>query len=134
MFRVAVLLASLLYAPAAAFAADFPVCDSAKRVTCVVDGDTVWFRGTKYRFEDIDTPEKGGLAECPQEALQAAEATERLAEILSEHAFIIIPSGRQDRYGRDLARFMIGERSAGEMLVEQGLARPWRWHTEDWCE
>ena len=111
-----------------------PTCGAGPRITCVVDGDTVWHEGTKYRLEDIDTPEKGGLAECPQEALQAAEATQRLAEILSENAFIILPSGKQDRYGRDLARFMIGERSAGEMLVEQGLARPWRWHTEDWCE
>jgi hypothetical protein len=29
-----------------------------KTVTCVVHGDTVWFRGTKYRFKEIDTPEK----------------------------------------------------------------------------
>lgn len=39
----------------------------------------------------------------------------------------------KDRYGRTLARFMIGEKSAGEMLVEEGLARPWRGKTEDWC-
>src|SRR5688572_20285327 len=31
-----------------------PVCDSDKRVSCVVDGDTVWIAGTKYRLEDID--------------------------------------------------------------------------------
>jgi endonuclease YncB( thermonuclease family) len=110
-----------------------PICGASPRVTCVVDGDTVWVAGTKYRFEEIDTPEKGSLAECPQEALQAAEATERLAEILSEHGFTIEPSG-EDRYGRTLARFMIGEKSAGEMLVEEGLARPWRGRTEDWCE
>jgi endonuclease YncB( thermonuclease family) len=85
--------ACLFASSGSALTAEFPICDSAKRVTCVVDGDTVWYRGTKYRFEDIDTPEKGGLAECPQEALQATEAAERLAEILSEHAFIIIPSG-----------------------------------------
>jgi hypothetical protein len=45
------------------------------------------------------------------------------AEIPSKHAFTIEPSGT-DRYGRTLARFMIGEKSAGEMLVELGLARP----------
>jgi endonuclease YncB( thermonuclease family) len=39
-----------------------------------------------------------------------------------------------DRNGRTLARFMIGEKSAGEMLAEEGLARPWRGHTEEWCE
>jgi endonuclease YncB( thermonuclease family) len=108
------------------------VCGASPRVTGVVDGDTVWVDGTKYRFEEIDTPEKGSLAECPQEALQAAEATDRLAEILSEHGFTIKPSG-EDRYGRTLARFMIGEKSAGEMLIEEGLARRWRGKTEEWC-
>jgi endonuclease YncB( thermonuclease family) len=110
-----------------------PICASGKRVTCVVDGDTVWIDGVKYRLEEIDTPEKGELAECPQEALQAAEATERLAKILSANEFTIRSSGK-DRHGRVLARFMIGKKSAGEMLVDEGLARPWRGHTEDWCK
>ena len=108
-----------------------PICSWGPRETCVVDGDTVWVDGTKYRFEEIDTPEKGELADCPQEALQAAEATERLAEILSENEFTIVASG-EDRYGRRLARFMIGAKSAGEMLVDEGLARPWRGKTEEW--
>ena len=123
-------LAAAVCSPAALA---IPICGPGPRVTCVVDGDTVWVDGTKYRFEEIDTPEKGSLAECPHEALQAAEATDRLAEILSEHEFTIEPSG-EDRYGRTLARFMIGKKSAGEMLVEEGLARPWRGRTEEWCE
>ena len=132
--RVLILVASVIHlCSPAALAAEFPICASEKRVTCVVDGDTVWVDGTKYRFEEIDTPEKGGLAECPQEALQAAEATERLAEILSEHEFTIETEGKKDKHRRTLARFMIGGKSAGEMLVEQGLARRWRGHTEDWC-
>jgi len=110
-----------------------PVCGSGRRITCVVDGDTVWLGGTKYRLEEIDTPEKGALAECMQEGLQAIEATERLAEILSSHAFRIQASGK-DRYGRVLARFVIGTTTAGEMLVEEGLARPWKGKTEDWCK
>jgi endonuclease YncB( thermonuclease family) len=72
------------------------------------------------------------LAECMQEGLQALEATKRLAAILSAHEFTIEPSGR-DRYGRVLARFRIGYMTAGEMLVREGLARPWRGRTEDWC-
>ena len=80
-----------------------PVCGAGKRITCVVDGDTVWVAGVKYRFEEIDTPEKGSLAECMQEGLLAIEATKRVAQILSTHEFIIVPSGN-DRYGRTLAR------------------------------
>jgi endonuclease YncB( thermonuclease family) len=60
--------------------AEFPVCGSGKLATCVADGDTMWFEGVKYRSEEIDTPEKGALAECMQEGLQAIEATTRLVE------------------------------------------------------
>ena len=52
-----------------------------------------------------------------------AEATDRLGEILSKSGLRIVANG-EDRYGRTLARFMIGENSAGEMLVDEGLARP----------
>jgi endonuclease YncB( thermonuclease family) len=64
--------------------------------------------------------------------LQAAEATERLAEILTAYPFTIEQSGI-DRYGRVLARFGVGKTTAGEMLVAEGLARPWRGRVEEWC-
>nr|MDX8317342.1 thermonuclease family protein [Agrobacterium rosae] len=34
----------------------FSICGSGQRITCVVDGDTFWFRGEKIRIADIDTP------------------------------------------------------------------------------
>ena len=106
---VLVLLAGICLAtPAVAARAEFPICGAGKRVTCVVDGDTVWFESVKYRLEDIDTPEKGALSECMQER-------------------------RKDRDGRTLARFVIGDTTAGEMLVKEGLARPWRGRAEEWC-
>jgi endonuclease YncB( thermonuclease family) len=132
--RLVVLSLVLVYsARALALTAEFPICGSGKRITCVVDGDTVWFEGVKYRLEEIDTPEKGHLAECMQEGLQAIEATKRLAEILSTHEFTIERSGK-DLYRRVLARFRIGDTTAGEMLVREGLARPWRGRTEKWCQ
>ena len=119
--RFAALSLALIFSvPALALSADFPICGSGKRITCVVDGDIVWFEGVKYRFEEIDTPEKGDLAECMQEGLQAIEATKRLAEILSAHEFTIEPSG-QDRYGRVLARFRIGNTTAWR---DAGQRRP----------
>ncbi len=42
---------------AAALTADFPICKGSYRVTCIVDGDTLWFQQVKYRLKDIDTPE-----------------------------------------------------------------------------
>ena len=110
-----------------------PVCIAGKGRTCVVDGDTVRVAGVTYRFEEIDTPEKGDLAECIQEGLQAIEAAKRLAAILSSHGFEIVVSGK-DRFGRTLARFVIGDTTAGEMLVAEVLARPWRGRAEQWCD
>jgi len=84
--RLAVLaaLAAMAFPSGAlAISAEVPICGSGKRITCVVDGDTVWFEGVKYRFEEIDTPEKGELAECVQEGLHAIKATKRLGQIPS---------------------------------------------------
>ena len=60
------------------------------------------------------------------------EARKRPADILSTHEFTIERSG-EDRYRRVLARFRIGNTTAGEMLISEGLARPWRGRTEEWC-
>ena len=51
-------------------------------MNCVVDGDTVWIAGIKYRLEEIDAPERGAGAECRLESDMAMEATIRLAHIL----------------------------------------------------
>ena len=79
----------------------------------------------KYRLVDIDTPGKGALAQCMQEGLWAIEATKRLAEILSTHSFTIETNG-EDRYGRVIARFRIGNTTAGEIkCVEKAKVDPW---------
>lgn len=61
---VPLLIAAASLVQAAAHSA-IPICASGKRVTCVVDGDTVWVKGVKYPFEEIDTPEKGQPRRVP---------------------------------------------------------------------
>ncbi|GAB5464144.1 thermonuclease family protein [Hoeflea alexandrii] len=100
-------------------------------MTCVVDGDTVWIEGEKIRLEGIDAPEPRGR--CYEELIAAAKATERLRVLLTENQFTIKRSG-QDRYGRTLAKIMIGDRSAGEIMLSEGLVRKWRGKRETWCE
>lgn len=55
----------------------FPICASGARTTCVVDGDTFWLDGIKYRISDIDTPE---ISEprCAEEKALGEQATIRL--------------------------------------------------------
>jgi len=77
-------------------------------VTCIVDGDTLWYLQVKYRLEGIDTPEMVPRHKCMQEGLQARQARDRLQEIMSSNAFTITTHGK-DRYGRTLGRFHIGD-------------------------
>ena len=110
--------------------ADFRLCGTVRH-TCVVDGDTVWLRGEKIRLAGIDAPEKSE-PKCAEEAVRAADATRRLAEILSTHQWTVERQGK-DRYGRTLAVFRIGSTTAGAILVREGLARVWRGRRMPWC-
>ena len=38
------------------------ICGSGRRSSCIVDGDTFWLKGAKYRIANIDTPELKGSA------------------------------------------------------------------------
>lgn len=125
-------------APAAAMDGEravFPVCRSGKRVTCVVDGDTIWYRGAKIRLADIDTPEVGQPA-CAREAALGRQATERLRALLNAGAFTLDPppGGRtRDRFGRELRVVKRGGQSLGEVLLREGLATRWGGPRRTWC-
>jgi endonuclease YncB( thermonuclease family) len=113
----------------------FPVCRGSQRVTCVVDGDTIWLRGTKIRIADIDTPEVSQPA-CPRERALGLRATERMRELLNAGAFRVeAPAdGRtRDRFGRELRIITRGGQSLGAVLVREGLAARWGGPRREWC-
>lgn len=115
--------------------AHFEVCGAGKRFTCVVDGDTFWYEGTKIRIADIDTPEVSRPG-CANEAALGAEATLRLQELLNAGAFTLAddPEGETtDTYGRALHIVERKGESIGETLVEEGLAEEWGGPRIDWC-
>ena len=113
----------------------FPVCSGPVRVTCVVDGDTIWYRGTKIRIADIDTPEISRPG-CPRERELGRRATERLRQLLNAGSFRLEtpPGGRtQDRFGRELRISTRGGQSLGSGLVSEGLAHRWGGAKRSWC-
>lgn len=127
----------LLGPPAASNAAvvsrTFPVCAGGVRRTCVVDGDTFWLDGVKFRIADINTPETS-QPQCAAEAALGRQATGRLAQLLSAGPFTLEPADRdEDRYGRKLRVAMRDGQSVGGMLVREGLAHKWRGRMESWC-
>ena len=116
-------------------AALFPVCKGPVRVTCVVDGDTIWYRGTKIRIADIDTPEVS-QPRCPRERALGRRATERMRQLLNAGRFGLAPpsDGRtRDRYGRELRIVTRGGQSLGAILVREGLAARWGDRRKAWC-
>lgn len=138
LLALAVLAPLPVLAPAAAMDGEralFPVCRSGKRVTCVVDGDTIWYRGAKIRLADIDTPEVTQPA-CAREAALGRQATERLRALLNAGAFTLEPppGGRtRDRFGRELRLVKRDGQSLGEVLVREGLASRWGGPRRTWC-
>lgn len=116
-----------------ALSARFGFCHSGGGVNCVVDGDTFWFGGEKYRIADIDTPETHG-PRCAAEGALGARATERLQALMNAGAFSLESGDRdKDRYGRSLRVVTRGGESIGGMLVAEGLAREWDGARHGWC-
>lgn len=108
---------------------------AARRVTCLVDGDTGWERGTKWRLLDIDTPETFE-AECDREKQIGKEATRRL-QVLMSRGYHLVDSGGKDRTSdrRNLVRIVLADgRDAGTVLVAESLAQPWPNKGNRWCD
>lgn len=113
--------------------ASFPICRGAVRTTCVVDGDTFWLDGLKYRIADIDTPEVS-QPRCAAEKMLGDRATRRLAELMNAGSFTLSPADRDaDRYGRKLRILHRDGASLGGTLVSEGLAHPWGGSKQSWC-
>lgn len=99
----------------------------------VHDGDTIrTCEGERIRIANIDAPEMRNSPKCRDRRRNgwcdydlAIRSRDALATFLASGKAKIDRSGK-DRYGRTLATISVRGRDAGEYLIEQGLARPWR--------
>jgi endonuclease YncB( thermonuclease family) len=101
----------------------------------VIDGDTIenTATGERIRLANIDTPETGERAQCAAER-EAGERAERAARnLISTSTVTVDPTGRVDSYGRTIARVRVDGQDMGRILIDRGLARPWRGRREPWC-
>lgn len=108
---------------------NFPICSSGKRHTCIVDGDTFWLDGEKFRLSGFNAPEMSGY--CQAERDKARLARTELRRLLSQ-PFSLERTGF-DRYGRTLAIVRTAEGDISDAMVGAGLAHIWRGHKENWC-
>ena len=124
-------------AHASAISSELPVCSggdrAARKVTCIVDGDTGWEHGVKWRYLAIDAPEMPEHASCRAEAKKAVQARDRLRELMGQ-GYRVNWSGRKGTYHRALVTITLSDgRDAGEVLLKEGLAQPWPNHGNPWC-
>ena len=106
-----------------------------KRVR-VVDGDTIqeMRTGVRYRIENIDAPETGQRAKCYRER-QAGEIAKQAAYTILKKARSVVarPIGRDDVYGRTVARIDVDDQDFGTIMIQRGHARLWGGAREKWC-
>jgi len=118
---------------ASAVRANFGYCHTGGGTNCVVDGDTLWLAGQRIRVADIDAPETH-VPRCAAEQQLGNQATRRLQQLLNGGAVSLQAIDRdEDRYGRKLRVVLVDGRSVGEMLVGEGLARPYQGGRRPWC-
>jgi micrococcal nuclease len=111
----------------------FTFCPEGGGMDCVVDGDTIYYRGTKIRIADIDTPETHE-PRCAQEAALGDAATRRLHALVNAGPFSLKTVDRdEDVYGRKLRILTRRGESLGETLVDEGLARWYDGGRQPWC-
>lgn len=112
----------------------FTICEEgARRIDCVVDGDTFWMDGIKIRIADIDAPETHP-ARCASEQQLGDAATWRLLDLLNAGPFDLTSIDRdEDIYGRKLRIVERDNQSIGAELVSEGVARKWDGRRKPWC-
>ena len=108
-----------------------PICSGGHRITCIVDGDTGWLDGEKWRLLGTDTPEIS-KPECSNEYSVGIAARNRLQTLmLGGYA---IERGGRDRYGRRLVTIRLADgRDVGDVLEAEGLSQPWPNSGNRWC-
>lgn len=103
------------------------------RRTCLVDGDTGWQGGVKWRMLNVDAPEIDDKAQCDAERQKARGSLDRLAALMAD-GYSIKSSGKNDKFGRVLVDVVLSDgRNAGTVLLEERLTQRWPNDGNVWC-
>lgn len=120
-------------------ARSIPICSSGdrsgRRLTCIVDGDTGWQDGVKWRLTSrtggVDAPEVS-KPDCAAERTAGDRATRQLQSLMGD-GYTMVVTGT-DRYDRQLVVVTLADgRDAGEVLIDEGHAQPWPNSGNPWC-
>ncbi len=102
----------------------------------VVDGDTIWYDGDKYRLMGYDTPETyPSQYKCDYEKALGDQATQVLKDLIGSGQIVDLrPAIGRDKYDRALGHLFVGNVDVGETLINKRLARPYTLgRRQSWC-
>lgn len=101
----------------------------------VIDGDTIQTGGVTYRLIGYDTPEIM-FARCPSELARGLEAKDLLAAWLEAEPWKLEPTGKIDRWRRELAKLYISGEDVAYLMIRKGLGVAYhgRGRRRDWCK
>ncbi len=112
-----------------------PIGGAHARTLYAIDGDTlnVEATGERIRLYGIDAPELHP-ARCEAER-RLGEAAKHELQALVDMGPVQIERITTDRYGRTVARILVGGHDVGPFLIARGLARPYSGHErrQSWC-
>jgi endonuclease YncB( thermonuclease family) len=115
------------------------------KIIRVSDGDTVVFEAPfmpaplkpqlSLRVLGVDTPEKGGRAQCPSEDALAQKASAFTKDAVAKAKKVQIEIKEHDKFGgRVLGDVIIDGQRLSELLIKNGLARAYFGEKkQSWC-
>jgi endonuclease YncB( thermonuclease family) len=113
MKHILIVAASLLWA--------LPALAQTKPVA--IDGDTIAVGAERIRIIGLDTPETY-QPHCEKEQAAGFLATGRLQHLLNMRKVTIKRTGI-DKYGRTLAKVLVGAEDVAEVMIREGVAVPY---------
>lgn len=105
----------------------------------VIDGDTIYVGGERWRLIGVDAPELHG-GHCAVEDALGARAKEMLEQLIwrgwENGTLRMDVRDLTDKFKRRLVSISIDGRDVGELLKEQNLAKDWngRGPRPVWCQ
>lgn len=115
------------------------------KIIRVSDGDTVVFEAPfmpaplkpqlSLRVLGVDTPEKGGRAQCPSEDTLAQKASAFTKDAVAKAKKVQIEIKDHDKFGgRVLGDIIVDGQRLSKMLIDNGLARAYFGEKkQSWC-
>jgi endonuclease YncB( thermonuclease family) len=116
---------------AAAAAARWGQCYNGDRTHCVLDGDSIYFEGSKVQIAGIAAPRIQGGA-CDAERSRGIDAATRLAALLNSGT-VSVGAPFQDAYGRAVSKVQVGGQDVGQAMIAAEVARQYEGDKYDWC-